>query len=108
MKKYTYFVVAAAIATLAACAQKEEFEGDNLPVLGEERTVLYAVMEQEKSDAINQVSAKATIDESNKLEWVTNDQIAVYTSASKFETLTLESVTDGVAKFIEYQILNNP
>ena len=99
MKKYNYFIVAAAIATLAACAQKEEFENDNLPVLGEERTVLYAVMEQEESDAINQVSAKATIDESNKLEWVTNDQIAVYTSASKFETLTLESVTDGVAKF---------
>ena len=99
MKKYNYVIVAAAIAALAACAQKEEFENDNLPVLGEERTVLYAVMEQEESDAINQVSTKATIDESNKLEWVTNDQIAVYTSASKFEALTLESVTDGVAKF---------
>ena len=89
MKRYNYFMAVAAVFAVTACAEKENFESVN-DTLNEEKTSLCAVMED---------ITKATVDQNGRTSWIEGDQVAVYTSASKFETLTLESMTEGVAKF---------
>ena len=90
MKKYNQFIVLAALA-VASCTEKENVGGGSPEAPGVERTTLYAVMED--------VQSKATVDNDGKTSWIEGDQVAVYTSAEKFETLTLETMVDGVAKF---------
>ena len=90
MKKYNQFIVLAALA-VASCTEKENVGGGSPEAPGVERTTLYAVMED--------VQSKATVDNAGKTSWIEGDQVAVYTSAEKFETLTLETMVDGVAKF---------
>jgi len=88
MKRYN-LMAAAAVFAVTACVEKENFESVK-DALNVGNTSLCAVMEG---------ITKATVDQSGKTSWTEGDQVAVYTSASKFETLTLESITDGIAKF---------
>ena len=91
MKKTSLFFALAAMA-FVACAEKEYLGGGETPETpGVERTTLFAVMED--------VQTKASVDINGKTGWASGDQVAVYTSAEKFETLTLETMVDGVAKF---------